>query len=119
MVTDAIDVLVAKNMGDLEQEIVIIIQLHVVNVQQLPDLDHLAVRWNTIDICSICQEECKSIHIEMEMMEKMGTSVLYGGFSMMNLKFKTWLHLKMLINVETPLTNSIGPPPCRLQWSRN
>jgi hypothetical protein len=40
-VTKAIDVQVAKNKGDLEQEIVIISQLHVINVQQLRDLDHL------------------------------------------------------------------------------
>jgi hypothetical protein len=55
-VTDDIDVQVAKNKGDLEQEIVIISQLHVINVQGLRDLDHLAVRWNTTDIHSICQE---------------------------------------------------------------
>jgi hypothetical protein len=54
-VTDAIDVQVAKNKRDLEQEIVILSQLHVINVQQLRDLDHLAVRWNTTDIHSICQ----------------------------------------------------------------
>jgi hypothetical protein len=104
-VTDAIDVQVAKNKGDLEQEIVIISQLHVINVQQLRDLDRLAVRWDTADICSICQEECKSILIEMEMMQKMGTPVLYGGFPLMNLKFKMWLHLEMLIDMETPQTN--------------
>jgi hypothetical protein len=32
-VTDAIDVQVAKNKGDLEKEIVIIFQLHLINVQ--------------------------------------------------------------------------------------
>jgi hypothetical protein len=32
-VTNAIDVQVAKNKGDLKQEIVIISQLHVINVQ--------------------------------------------------------------------------------------
>ncbi len=32
-VTDGIDVQVEKNKGDLEQEIVIISQLHVINVQ--------------------------------------------------------------------------------------
>ncbi len=110
-VTDAIDVQVAKNKEDLEQEIVIISQLHVINVQQLCDLDCLAVRWNTTDICSICQDQCKSILIEMEMMQKMGTPVPYGGFPLTNLKFKTWLHLKMLMNMETPLTNSNCPPP--------
>ncbi len=109
-VTNAIDVQVSKNKGDLEQETVIISQLHVINVQQLRDLDHLAVRWNTTVICSICQGECKSILIEMEMMQKMGTPVLYGGIPLTNLKFKTWLHLKMLINMETPLTNSNYPP---------
>ena len=104
--TKAIDVQVAKNKRDLEQEIVIISQLHVINVQRLQcDVDCLAVRWNMTDIRSICQEECKSILIEMEMMQKMGTPVPYGGFPLTNLKLKTWLHLKMLIGTETPLTN--------------
>ncbi len=43
-VTDAIDVQVAKNKGDIEQEIVILSQLRVINVQRLHDLDRLAVR---------------------------------------------------------------------------
>ncbi len=77
------------------------------------------MRWNTTDICFIHQEECESISIEMEMMQKMGTPVSYGGFPMSNLKFKTWLHLKMLINTKTLMTNSNRPPPCRLQWSGN
>jgi hypothetical protein len=110
-VTNAIDVQVAKNKRDLKQEIVIFSELHVINVQRLRDLDYLAVRWNTTDIYSICQGECVSILIEMEMMSKMGTPVLYGGFLLTNLQFKTWLHLQMLINTETPLTNSNRPPP--------
>ncbi len=44
-------------------------------------------------------------------MQKMGTPVPYGGFLLTNLKFKMWLLLKMLINMETSLTNSIRPPP--------
>ncbi len=44
-------------------------------------------------------------------MAKMGTPVPYGGFPLTNLKFKTWLYLKMLIETETPLTNSNCPPP--------
>ena len=111
-VTNAIDVQMAKNKGDIKQEIVILSQLHVINVQGLRDLDHLAVRWNTTDIHSVCQGECKSILIEMEMMAKMGTPVPYGGFPLTNLKFKIWLYLKMLIDMETPLTNSNCPPPC-------
>ncbi len=89
----------------------LISQLHVINVQQPPHLDRLAMRWDTTDIHSIRQEECKSILIEMEMMQKMGTPIPYGGFPLTNLKFKTWLHLKMLIDTETPLTNSSHPPP--------
>jgi hypothetical protein len=104
-VTDAIDVQVAKNKGELEQEFVFISQLHVINVQRLRNLDHLVVWWDMTDICSICQEECESILIEMEMMKKMGTPVPYGCFSLTNLKFKPWLHLNMLINTETLLTN--------------
>jgi hypothetical protein len=69
-VTNTIDVQVAKNKEDLEQEIVIISQLYIINVQQLRDLDRLAVRWNTTDICSICQVECESILIEMEIMQR-------------------------------------------------
>ncbi len=97
-----------KDKGDLEQEIVIISQLHIINVQGVCDLDRLAVRRDTTDICSICQEKCESILIEMEMMQKMGTPVPYGGFPLTNLKFKMWLHLKMLIDTD---------PPCQLQWS--
>jgi hypothetical protein len=110
-VTNVIDVQVSKNKGDLKQEIVIISQLHKINVQQLLDFDRLAVRWNTTDICSIRQEECESILIEMEMMQKIGTPVPHGDFPLTNLKFKTWLHLKMLVDTETPLTNSNCPPP--------
>jgi hypothetical protein len=100
----------AKYKGDLKQEIVIITQLHVVNVQQLCGLDRLAARWDTTDIHSILHEECESILIDMEMMQKMGPPVLYGGFPLTNLKFKTWLHLKMLIDTEMPLTISSPPP---------
>ncbi len=110
-ITDAIDVQVAKNKGDLKQEIFIIFQPHVINVQQLLDLDHLAVRWDTTDICSVCQEECNFFLIETEMIQKTGTRVPHGGFLFTYLKFKTWLHLKMLIDMETPLTNSSCPPP--------
>jgi hypothetical protein len=45
----------------------------------------------------------------MEMLSKMGTPVPYGGFLLTNLKLKTWLYLKMLIDTETPLTNSNCP----------
>jgi hypothetical protein len=69
------------------------------------------MRWDTKDIHSIHQEECKSILTKEEMMQKMGTLVSYGGFSLTNLKFKTWLHLKMLINSEVLLINSSRPPP--------
>ena len=55
-VNNAIDVQVAKNQSDLKQEIVILSWLHVINLQQLHDLDHLAVRWNTTDIHSLHQE---------------------------------------------------------------
>ncbi len=43
-VTNAIDVQAAKNKGGLEQKIVIISQLHTINMHQLGDLDRLAVR---------------------------------------------------------------------------
>ncbi len=44
-------------------------------------------------------------------MQKMGKPAPYGGFLLTNPKFKTWLHLKILINTETPLTNINRPPP--------
>ncbi len=87
-VNNVIDVQVAKNQSDFEQEIVILSQLHVINLQQLYDLDRLVVRWNTTDICSLRQGECESILIEMEMMQKMGTPAPYGGFPLTNQKFK-------------------------------
>ncbi len=110
-VNNAIDVQVAKNQSDLEQEIVILSQLHVINLHRLHHLDCPAVRWNTTDICSLCQGECESTLVEMEMMHKMGTPAPYGGFLLTNPKFKMWLHLQMLINMETPLTNINCPPP--------
>jgi hypothetical protein len=49
--TNAIDVRVAKNMGDLKQEIAILSQLHIINVQRLRDLDRLAIWWNMHLLC--------------------------------------------------------------------
>jgi hypothetical protein len=49
----------AKNNRDIKQEIVTLLQLHVINVAQLHNFDKLAVRWDTAAIYSICQEECK------------------------------------------------------------
>ena len=100
-----------KNKVDLKQEIVTLSQLHVINVQQLCDLDDLAVRWDTSNIHSIRQHECKGIIAEIKMMQKMGGCVLWGWISLNNLEFKTWLHLKMLIDSEMPLINSSCLPP--------
>ncbi len=44
-------------------------------------------------------------------MQKMGTPVTYGCSPLTNLKFKTWLHLKMLIDLETSLINLSHSPP--------
>ncbi len=41
----------------------------------------------------------------------MGTPVPYGDFPLTNLKFKTWLHLKMMIDTEMPPISSNCPPP--------
>ncbi len=91
---------VAKNRRHLDQKIVTLSQLHVINVQQLCDLDGLAVRWDMNDIHSISQEECKGIIAKIKIMQKKRTPVQYSGFSLNNLAFKMWLHLKMLIDVE-------------------
>ncbi len=40
----------------------------------------------------------------------MGTPIPYGGFPLTNLKLKTWLHLKMLIDTEMQLISSSRPP---------
>ncbi len=69
-VTNAIDVQVAKNKGDHEQKNVILSQLHIIYVQQLRDLDRLAVRCNTTDICSICQGECESILLRWRLWQR-------------------------------------------------
>ena len=102
---------VAKNKADLEQDIVTLSQFYVINVQQLHDLDDLAVRWDTSNIHSIHQHECEGIIAEIEMLQKMGGCVRWGGIPLNNLEFKTWLHLKMLIDSETLLINSSHPPP--------
>jgi hypothetical protein len=116
--TDAIDVQVAKNKGDIKQEIVILSQLHVINVQRLCDLDRLAVRWNTTDIRFICQGECKSILIEMEMMATMGTPVPYGGFPLTNLKQDVAVPKDVDQHGDSTDQFKLSPP-CRLQWSGN
>ena len=100
----------AKNKADLEQEIVTLSQFHMINVQWLHDLDDLAVRWDTSKIHSICQHECEGIVAEIRMMHKMGGCVFWGGIPLNKPEFKTWLHLNMLINSETPLINSSCPP---------
>ena len=101
---------VAKNKADLEQDIVTLSQFYVINVQRLHDLDDLAVRWDTSNIHSIHQHECEGIIAEIEMLQKMGGCVRWGGIPLNNLEFKTWLHLKMLIDSEMPLINSSHPP---------
>jgi hypothetical protein len=78
---------------------------------RLCNLGKLAVRWDTTSIYSICQEECKGILVEMFMLNKMGTPVCGGGFPLDNHEFKTWLHLKMLINAEMPLIDLSHPTP--------
>jgi hypothetical protein len=118
-VTNAIDVQVAKNKGDIKQDIVILSQLHVISVQQLRDLDYLAVRWNTTDICSICQGECKSILIEMEMMAKMGTPVPYGGFSADESKIQGVAVPKDVDRHRDSTDQFKLSPTCQLQWSGN
>jgi hypothetical protein len=42
---------------------------------------------------------------------KDGSPIPYGGFPLTNLEFKMWLHLKMLIDGETPLINQVAPLP--------
>ena len=113
-VTDAIDVQMAKNKGDIKQEIVILSQLHVIHVQQLRDLDHLAVRWNMTDIHSICQGECKSILIEIEMMAKMGTR-----FSIDESKIQDVAVPKDVDQHRDSTDQFKLSHPCQLQWSGN
>ncbi len=108
-----------KNKGDLEQEIIIISQLHVINAQWLRDLDRLAVRWNTTDIRSICQEECKSILIEMEMMQKMGTPVPYSGFSIDKSEIQDVAAPKDVDWHGDSTAQFKSSNPCWLQWSGN
>jgi hypothetical protein len=118
-VTNAIDVQMVKNKREFEQEIVILSQLYVMNVQQLRDLNRLAVRWNMTDICSIRQRECKSILIEMEMMSKMGTPVPYDGFLPTKKEIQDMAVPKDVDRHGDSTDQFKLSPPCQLQWSGN
>ncbi len=102
---------VARTMRDIEMEIITLLQLHVVNIAWLCDLDELAMRWDQSNVQSICQEKCECIVAEMLMMNKMGMPVGGCGFQLDNCAFKTWLHLKMLINAQMPLIDSSCTTP--------
>ncbi len=110
-VNNAIDVQVAKNQSDLEQEIVILSQLHVINLQWLHDLDRLAVRWNTTDVCSLCQGECESAEDEH-------TCSLWW-FSVDKSKIKDVAAPKDVDQHRDSTDQYKSSPPCWLQWSGN
>ena len=95
----------------VEQEIVILSKLQVINVQRLRDFDGLAIRWDSSGIRAVRIAECKAIVVEHELMRKMGLPNFEGGFEIDSPMFKTWLHLKMLIDVDTPLIDPDRPGP--------
>jgi hypothetical protein len=85
---------------------------HVINVQYLSDIDYLTVVNQNAHVQTTHDEECVQILAEKEMVKKMGVSGRYTSFSFTNLEFKMWLHLKMLIDVDTLLMD----PLCKLGY---
>ena len=101
----------AKEIQLIEQEIVVLSQLQVINVQRLRDFDGLVIRWDSSGIRAVRSAECDTIVVEHELMRKMGLPAFEGGFDIDSPMFKTWLHLKILIDIDTPLIDPDRPGP--------
>ena len=108
-VTDDMRTQAAMEMYLIEQEIIVLSQLQVINVQRLRDFDGLAVRSDSSGIRAVRSAECEAIIVEHKLVRKMGLPAFEGGFPIGSPVFKTWLHLKMLIDVDTPLVDLDRP----------
>ena len=115
-VTDDMRTQAAMEMYLIEQEIVVLSQLQVINVQRLRDFDGLAVRSDSSGIRAVRSAECEAIIVEHKLVRKMGLPAFEGGFPVSSPIFKTWLHLKMLIDVDTPLVDLDRPTPPIDNW---
>jgi hypothetical protein len=77
-------------------------QLAVINGQRLCDFDMVALK-NGSHIHKCWSTECMACIGEAKLIRFMGNPGIRGGFTMQNLVFTTWLHLSMLIDIQTPL----------------
>ena len=77
-------------------------QLAVLNNQRLRDFDTVVLR-NGPHIRKCRSAECMACIWEAKIIRYSGNPGIRGGFTMQNPVFVTWLHLKFLIDIHTPL----------------
>ena len=105
---------IANRKCNLEERIISLSQLYVINVQLLCDIDYLSVviNQNHTAWAHRCKE-CVHVIAVQEMIKLMiRANCRQSILSYANPQIKTWLHLKMLIDVETPLID----PLCNLGY---
>ena len=101
---------------EIEHAIVILSKLHVLNVARLGELEILALRKHTTENRGIRQAECEAIVAEQQVIDKMGKPACDGGIPLDKREFQTWLHLKTLIDAETPLIDRSRLPPIDINF---
>jgi hypothetical protein len=87
----------------VENKVLVYTQLVLINNQRLHDLDKVAVGRNYSVICKRWTSEAMACIAESKIIRFMGNPGIRGGFSMHDPVFTTWLHLSMLVNLNTHL----------------
>jgi hypothetical protein len=87
----------------VENKVLVYTQLVVINNQHLRDLDKVAVGRNSSVICKRRMVEATACIAGSKIIRFMGNPGIRGGFSMHDPVFTMWLHLSMLVNLNTPL----------------
>jgi hypothetical protein len=100
----------------LEKWLIIIQQLIVINKGQLHSFDKAAVRVDAAGMHRHCMAECMASLMEAKFLCSLGrppsipSNEKSGGIHLDNPHFTTWLHLSMLIDIQTPLINQDCKP---------
>jgi hypothetical protein len=87
----------------VENKVLVYTQLVVINNQRLRDLDNVAVGRNSLVICKRRTAEAMACIVESKIICFMGNPEIRGGFSMHDPVRTRWLHLSMLVDLNTPL----------------
>jgi len=87
---------------NIEFKVLMYTQLAVLNNQRLRDFDKV-VLINGPHIRKCRSAECMACIWEAKIIRYSGNPGIRGGFTMQNPVFVTWLHLKFLIDIHTPL----------------